>query len=176
METWETGWVRTRTRPSRDARLRTISSPSSTRRPSVPGRPVRRGHHGVRAGSRRRSASHRPACPLDCGLRPLFEKKKLQDKTETELFESYIEGRIVEGQDAEVGLAPWCVLLASPAPPSRPPPGAPEPSQITDLGSTGYLAHTSIASSPHWHLFRFGFVTSPNQMVKLRLRALKGLV
>ncbi|KAI4564583.1 hypothetical protein MJG53_010686 [Ovis ammon polii x Ovis aries] len=47
----------------------------------------------------------------DCGLRPLFEKKKLQDKTEAELFESYIEGRIVEGQDAEVGLAPWQVML-----------------------------------------------------------------
>ncbi|XP_020737482.2 prothrombin [Odocoileus virginianus] len=47
----------------------------------------------------------------DCGLRPLFEKKKLQDQTETELFESYIEGRIVEGQDAEVGLAPWQVMI-----------------------------------------------------------------
>lgn len=68
------------------------------------------------AGARRPSASHGPVCPLDCGLRPLFEKKKLQDQTETELFESYIEGRIVEGQDAEVGLAPWCVLLISPAP------------------------------------------------------------
>ena len=74
----------------------------------------------MRAGARRRSASHGPACPLDCGLRPLFEKKKLQDQTEKELFESYIEGRIVEGQDAEVGLAPWCVLLSSPAPSPRP--------------------------------------------------------
>ncbi|KAF4009430.1 hypothetical protein G4228_000592 [Cervus hanglu yarkandensis] len=66
---------------------------------------------GGQAGARRPSASHGPACPLDCGLRPLFEKKKLQDQTETELFESYIEGRIVEGQDAEVGLAPWCVMI-----------------------------------------------------------------
>nr|1AVG_L Chain L, THROMBIN [Bos taurus]2A1D_A Chain A, thrombin [Bos taurus]2A1D_E Chain E, thrombin [Bos taurus] len=29
----------------------------------------------------------------DCGLRPLFEKKQVQDQTEKELFESYIEGR-----------------------------------------------------------------------------------
>nr|3PMA_A Chain A, Thrombin light chain [Bos taurus]3PMA_C Chain C, Thrombin light chain [Bos taurus]3PMB_A Chain A, Thrombin light chain [Bos taurus]3PMB_C Chain C, Thrombin light chain [Bos taurus] len=27
----------------------------------------------------------------DCGLRPLFEKKQVQDQTEKELFESYIE-------------------------------------------------------------------------------------
>ncbi|XP_005216458.2 prothrombin isoform X1 [Bos taurus] len=47
----------------------------------------------------------------DCGLRPLFEKKQVQDQTEKELFESYIEGRIVEGQDAEVGLSPWQVML-----------------------------------------------------------------
>nr|1EB1_L Chain L, THROMBIN LIGHT CHAIN [Homo sapiens]1H8I_L Chain L, THROMBIN [Homo sapiens]1HLT_J Chain J, ALPHA-THROMBIN (SMALL SUBUNIT) [Homo sapiens]1HLT_L Chain L, ALPHA-THROMBIN (SMALL SUBUNIT) [Homo sapiens]1QUR_L Chain L, HUMAN THROMBIN (ALPHA CHAIN) [Homo sapiens]1VR1_L Chain L, thrombin [Homo sapiens]1VZQ_L Chain L, THROMBIN LIGHT [Homo sapiens]1YPE_L Chain L, Thrombin light chain [Homo sapiens]1YPG_L Chain L, Thrombin light chain [Homo sapiens]1YPJ_L Chain L, Thrombin light chain [Hom len=26
----------------------------------------------------------------DCGLRPLFEKKSLEDKTERELLESYI--------------------------------------------------------------------------------------
>ncbi|XP_066893219.1 prothrombin isoform X1 [Kogia breviceps] len=47
----------------------------------------------------------------DCGLRPLFENKLVQDKTEQELFESYIEGRIVEGRDAEIGLAPWQVML-----------------------------------------------------------------
>nr|1TQ7_A Chain A, Prothrombin [Homo sapiens]3BEI_A Chain A, Prothrombin [Homo sapiens] len=29
----------------------------------------------------------------DCGLRPLFEKKSLEDKTERELLESYIDGR-----------------------------------------------------------------------------------
>nr|XP_020012016.1 prothrombin isoform X2 [Castor canadensis] len=47
----------------------------------------------------------------DCGLRPLFEKKSVKDKTETELLDSYIEGRIVEGWDAEIGLAPWQVML-----------------------------------------------------------------
>lgn len=47
----------------------------------------------------------------DCGLRPLFEKKSLEDKTEQELLESYIDGRIVEGWDAEKGLAPWQVML-----------------------------------------------------------------
>ncbi|XP_060160395.1 prothrombin [Globicephala melas] len=47
----------------------------------------------------------------DCGLRPLFENKLVQDKTEQELFDSYIEGRIVEGRDAEIGLAPWQVML-----------------------------------------------------------------
>nr|ABV53442.1 prothrombin [Sus scrofa] len=47
----------------------------------------------------------------DCGLRPLFEKSSLEDKTEKELFESYIEGRIVEGSDAEIGLAPWQVMI-----------------------------------------------------------------
>ncbi|XP_012644984.1 prothrombin [Microcebus murinus] len=47
----------------------------------------------------------------DCGLRPLFEKKSVKDKTEEELLESYIEGRIVEGSDAEMGLAPWQVML-----------------------------------------------------------------
>ncbi|XP_015333346.1 prothrombin isoform X8 [Marmota marmota marmota] len=43
----------------------------------------------------------------DCGLRPLFEKKTVKDKTEDELLDSYIDGRIVEGWDAEVGIAPW---------------------------------------------------------------------
>ncbi|XP_016059513.1 PREDICTED: prothrombin isoform X2 [Miniopterus natalensis] len=47
----------------------------------------------------------------DCGLRPLFEKKSREDKTEQELLESYIDGRIVEGWDAEMGLAPWQVML-----------------------------------------------------------------
>ncbi|XP_012500631.1 PREDICTED: prothrombin isoform X2 [Propithecus coquereli] len=47
----------------------------------------------------------------DCGLRPLFEKKLVKDKTEQELLESYIEGRIVEGLDAEIGIAPWQVML-----------------------------------------------------------------
>ncbi|XP_049635940.1 prothrombin [Suncus etruscus] len=47
----------------------------------------------------------------DCGLRPLFEKKSVEDKSEHELLESYIEGRIVGGQEAEIGLAPWQVML-----------------------------------------------------------------
>uniref|UniRef100_A0A8C5NVB0 Coagulation factor II, thrombin n=1 Tax=Jaculus jaculus TaxID=51337 RepID=A0A8C5NVB0_JACJA len=41
----------------------------------------------------------------DCGLRPLFEKQSLKDKTEKELLDSYvIDGRIVEGWDAEIGI------------------------------------------------------------------------
>lgn len=56
-----------------------------------------------------RPVSHPSACSADCGLRPLFEKKSLEDKTEQELLESYIGGRIVAGSDAELGLAPWCV-------------------------------------------------------------------
>ncbi|XP_004436980.1 PREDICTED: prothrombin [Ceratotherium simum simum] len=47
----------------------------------------------------------------DCGLRPLFEKRSVQDKTEKELLDSYIHGRIVEGRDAEIGLAPWQVMI-----------------------------------------------------------------
>ncbi|XP_036747755.1 prothrombin isoform X1 [Manis pentadactyla] len=50
-------------------------------------------------------------CSADCGLRPLFEKKSVEDKTEHELFDSYIDGRIVEGWNAEIGLAPWQVML-----------------------------------------------------------------
>lgn len=50
-----------------------------------------------------------PPYSADCGLRPLFEKKSVEDKSEHELLESYIEGRIVGGQEAEIGLAPWCV-------------------------------------------------------------------
>ncbi|XP_051000084.1 prothrombin-like [Acomys russatus] len=47
----------------------------------------------------------------DCGLRPLFEKKSLEDKTEKKLLESYIEECIVDGWDAEKGSAPWQVML-----------------------------------------------------------------
>ncbi|XP_040836277.1 prothrombin isoform X1 [Ochotona curzoniae] len=47
----------------------------------------------------------------DCGLRPLFERKSVKDATEDELFESYIDGRIVKGQDAEKGSAPWQVMI-----------------------------------------------------------------
>ncbi|XP_036181906.1 prothrombin [Myotis myotis] len=47
----------------------------------------------------------------DCGLRPLFENKSRADQTEHELLESYIGARIVEGWDAEKGLAPWQVML-----------------------------------------------------------------
>ncbi|XP_068947197.1 prothrombin [Petaurus breviceps papuanus] len=47
----------------------------------------------------------------DCGLRPLFEKKGLQDNSEQELLDSYIGGRIVHGDDAELGTAPWQVML-----------------------------------------------------------------
>lgn len=43
----------------------------------------------------------------DCGLRPLFEKKNTADKSEHELAESYLAGRIVKGENAEVGSAPW---------------------------------------------------------------------
>lgn len=67
-----------------------------------------------------------PGSLPDCGLRPLFEKKSLEDKTEQELLESYIDGRIVEGWDAEKGLAPWWVpkpscLHGAAAPPPLPP-------------------------------------------------------
>ncbi|XP_062973557.1 prothrombin [Elgaria multicarinata webbii] len=47
----------------------------------------------------------------DCGLRPLFEKKKITDKSEHELEESYLAGRVVKGENAEVGSAPWQVML-----------------------------------------------------------------
>lgn len=43
----------------------------------------------------------------DCGTRPLFEKKKVTDNSEKELLESYIGGRVVHGDDAEVGSSPW---------------------------------------------------------------------
>ncbi|XP_076970706.1 prothrombin [Tamandua tetradactyla] len=47
----------------------------------------------------------------DCGLRPLFEKKNMEDQTEGELLNSYIDGRIVGGSEAAPGLAPWQVML-----------------------------------------------------------------
>ncbi|KAM8940332.1 prothrombin [Pelodytes ibericus] len=51
-----------------------------------------------------------------CGLRPLFEKKKVPDKTEEELLSSYIHGRIVKGEEAERGSAPWQVMLFKKSP------------------------------------------------------------
>ncbi|KAM9493486.1 prothrombin [Clarias gariepinus] len=47
---------------------------------------------------------------LECGERPLFEKIQKDDKTEIELLKSY-EKRIVHGENAEVGSAPWQVML-----------------------------------------------------------------
>lgn len=102
-----TSWARTRTRPSRGAPPPRTSSPSSMRRPSAPGRQVRRRARGAAAGRGLRSAAQRPGRSADCGLRPLFEKKSIEDATEQELLESYVEGRIVAGRDAEKGLAPW---------------------------------------------------------------------
>ncbi|CAL9698398.1 unnamed protein product [Knipowitschia caucasica] len=46
-----------------------------------------------------------------CGQRPLFEAKGLQDQKEEELLESYRGGRIVGGINAEIGSAPWQVML-----------------------------------------------------------------
>lgn len=45
------------------------------------------------------------SCAVDCGQRPLFEKISKKDQNEVELVQSY--GRIVGGDDAEVGSAPW---------------------------------------------------------------------
>uniref|UniRef100_A0A8C8AL79 Prothrombin n=1 Tax=Otus sunia TaxID=257818 RepID=A0A8C8AL79_9STRI len=52
----------------------------------------------------------------DCGTRPLFEKKKVTDKSEKELLESYIGARVVHGDDAEVGSSPWQVMLYKKSP------------------------------------------------------------
>lgn len=46
-------------------------------------------------------------CAVECGQRPLFEKKGVKDRKEEELLESYREKRIVGGDDAEVASAPW---------------------------------------------------------------------
>ncbi|XP_077317600.1 prothrombin [Lithobates pipiens] len=46
----------------------------------------------------------------ECGQRPLFEQKKVQDKGEEELILS-MQGRIVKGEDAERGSAPWQVMI-----------------------------------------------------------------
>ncbi|CAJ0916929.1 unnamed protein product [Ranitomeya imitator] len=51
-----------------------------------------------------------------CGLRPLFEQKKIADKSEAELLESYIQGRIVKGEEAEQGSSPWQVMLFKKSP------------------------------------------------------------
>lgn len=47
------------------------------------------------------------SCIADCGQRPLFEKISKTDQKEAELLESYAGARIVGGDDAEVGSAPW---------------------------------------------------------------------
>ncbi|XP_066512313.1 prothrombin-like [Hoplias malabaricus] len=46
----------------------------------------------------------------ECGVRPLFEKVSKEDGTEIELLKSYSK-RIVGGVTAEVGSAPWQVML-----------------------------------------------------------------
>uniref|UniRef100_A0A803J2B8 Prothrombin n=1 Tax=Xenopus tropicalis TaxID=8364 RepID=A0A803J2B8_XENTR len=51
-----------------------------------------------------------------CGLRPLFEQKSVEDKGEKELLESYMQGRIVKGETAEPGSAPWQVMLFKKSP------------------------------------------------------------
>lgn len=100
-----------RTSPSQDAPPTRSSTLSSMRRPSALGRQVRHPRVSGTRGWRSGWAPHRLSCSADCGLRPLFEKKSLKDKTEKELLDSYIDGRIVEGWDAEKGIAPWCVLV-----------------------------------------------------------------
>lgn len=46
-----------------------------------------------------------------CGVRPMFEKAGKTDGKEKELFDSYRHQRIVKGDEAEVGSAPWQVML-----------------------------------------------------------------
>ncbi|KAL6461747.1 hypothetical protein MHYP_G00298920 [Metynnis hypsauchen] len=46
----------------------------------------------------------------ECGVRPLFEKVSKGDETEADLIKSYAK-RIVGGVTAEVGSAPWQVML-----------------------------------------------------------------
>uniref|UniRef100_A0A3B4D5H3 Prothrombin n=1 Tax=Pygocentrus nattereri TaxID=42514 RepID=A0A3B4D5H3_PYGNA len=46
----------------------------------------------------------------ECGVRPLFEKVSKADETESDLIKSYAK-RIVGGLTAEVGSAPWQVML-----------------------------------------------------------------
>uniref|UniRef100_A0A3B3RGG3 Prothrombin n=1 Tax=Paramormyrops kingsleyae TaxID=1676925 RepID=A0A3B3RGG3_9TELE len=53
---------------------------------------------------------------LECGERPMFEKETKQDQNEKELLESYGGTRIVKGLDAEVGSAPWQVMLYKKSP------------------------------------------------------------
>ncbi|XP_059183935.1 prothrombin [Centropristis striata] len=47
----------------------------------------------------------------ECGMRPLFEKQARKDSKENELLESYVQGRIVGGDEAEKASAPWQVML-----------------------------------------------------------------
>ncbi|XP_043099213.1 prothrombin [Puntigrus tetrazona] len=47
----------------------------------------------------------------ECGVRPMFEKVSKEDKNELELLKSYTGSRIVKGDEAEVGSAPWQVML-----------------------------------------------------------------
>uniref|UniRef100_UPI00358F1420 prothrombin n=1 Tax=Myxine glutinosa TaxID=7769 RepID=UPI00358F1420 len=45
-----------------------------------------------------------------CGMRPMFELQHKHDESEDELIRSY-DGRVVHGDDAELGVAPWQVML-----------------------------------------------------------------